>query len=34
MQRFERSPVSRVREICMHGLKGGPASSYNFSEKE
>jgi len=23
MQRPERSPVSRVREIRMHGLKGG-----------
>ena len=27
MQRFERPPVSRVREIRMHGLKGGPAPS-------
>jgi hypothetical protein len=24
MQRHERSLVSRVREIRMHGLKGGP----------
>jgi hypothetical protein len=23
MLRFEGPPVSRVREICMHGLKGG-----------
>jgi hypothetical protein len=23
MQRLERPPVSRVREIRMHGLKGG-----------
>ena len=31
MQRFERPPVSRVREIRMHGLKGGPAlSPVNF----
>jgi hypothetical protein len=27
MQRIERPPVSRVREIRMHGLKGGPALS-------
>jgi len=27
MHRFERPPVSRVREIRMHGLKGGPAPS-------
>jgi hypothetical protein len=27
MQRHETSPVSRVREIRMHGLKGGPALS-------
>jgi hypothetical protein len=25
MLRVDRSPVSRVREIRMHGLKGGPA---------
>jgi hypothetical protein len=24
MSRFERPPVSRVREIRMHGLKGVP----------
>ncbi len=24
MPRADRSPVSRVREIRMHGLKGGP----------
>lgn len=24
MLRADRSPVSRVREIRMHGLKGGP----------
>jgi hypothetical protein len=24
MLRFERPPVSRVREIRTHGLKGGP----------
>jgi len=24
---IERLPVSRVREIRMHGLKGGPAPS-------
>jgi hypothetical protein len=27
MSRSERSPVSRVREIRTHGLKGGPALS-------
>ena len=27
MLKLERSPVSRVREIRMHGLKGGPALS-------
>jgi hypothetical protein len=27
MHSFERLPVSRVREIRMHGLKGGPAPS-------
>ena len=27
MQRAERPPVSRVREIRMHGLKGDPALS-------
>jgi RNA-directed DNA polymerase len=27
MPRLERPPVSRVREIRMHGLKGGPAAS-------
>jgi hypothetical protein len=27
MLRHERPPVSRVREIRMHGLKGGPALS-------
>ena len=27
MLRFERPPVSRVREIRMHGLKGGLAST-------
>jgi hypothetical protein len=27
MQRFERPSVSRVREIRMHGLKGGLALS-------
>jgi len=25
MQRFEKPPVSRVREIRTHGLNGGPA---------
>jgi hypothetical protein len=25
MLHHEKSPVSRVREICMHGLKGGLA---------
>ena len=27
MLRADRPPVSRVREIRMHGLKGGPALS-------
>jgi hypothetical protein len=27
MLKLERSPVSRVREIRTHGLKGGPALS-------
>jgi hypothetical protein len=27
MLRLERPPVSRVREIRMHGLKGGPVLS-------
>jgi hypothetical protein len=27
MLSIERPPVSRVREIRMHGLKGGPAPS-------
>jgi hypothetical protein len=27
MLRFERPLVSRVREIRMHGLKGGPTPS-------
>jgi hypothetical protein len=27
MLRFERPPVSRVREIRMHGLKGGLAQT-------
>jgi hypothetical protein len=27
MLRIERPPVSRVREIRMHGLKGGPVLS-------
>ena len=27
MLRYERPSVSRVREIRMHGLKGGPALS-------
>jgi hypothetical protein len=26
MLRVDRSPVSRVQEICMHGLVGGPGS--------
>ena len=31
MLHHETSPVSRVREIRTHGLKGGPAlSSMNF----
>ena len=25
MRRYERLSVSRVRENCTHGLKGGPA---------
>ena len=32
MPLLERSPVSRVREIRMHGLKGGPVSRLHFSE--
>ena len=32
MLRADRPPVSRVREIRMHGLKGGPAlDSLNFN---
>ena len=27
MLHHERSPVSRVREIRMHGLKGGPTQT-------
>ena len=27
MLRFEKPLVSRVREICMHGLNGGPTPS-------
>ena len=33
MLRLERPPVSRVREIRTHGLKGGPAlSSVNIQQ--
>ena len=36
MLRFERPPVSRVREIRMHGLKGGLAHHFpsETTEKE
>lgn len=34
MLRPERSPVSRVREIRTHGLKGGPALFPLASAKE
>ena len=27
MHRFETTPVSRVREIRTHGLKGGPTET-------
>jgi hypothetical protein len=36
MSRHEKPSVSRVREIRMHGLKGGPVLSYplNFVSNE
>ena len=34
MQRHERPPVSRVREIRMHGLKGGLDCFYPARGKE
>ena len=34
MQLHERSPVSRVREIRMHGLKGGLARTSTNRGKE
>lgn len=33
MLRIDRPLVSRVREICAHGLNGGPASSVTFNQK-
>ena len=33
MRLHERSPVSRVREIRMHGLKGGLASTPAFERE-
>jgi hypothetical protein len=34
MRRHKRPPVSRVREIRMHGLKGGLAQTPASSGKE
>jgi hypothetical protein len=31
---LERPPVSRVREIRMHGLKGGPGLSRSLTMSE
>jgi hypothetical protein len=33
MQRHERPPVSRVREICAHGLNGGFAQRRHVAEE-
>jgi hypothetical protein len=34
MQRLERSPVSRVREIRTHGLNGGLDSRFRLRAEE